>query len=426
MLTPKKTYVNTALNQTHKRNGALTLTHVKPTHDKVIDIQSLLNPNADFYLPISHHKRHKQGVQNLNNIELKSSKILIVDDDPANTLLLQRLLEKEQYTHLHTTTNPLEVTELYRQHRFDLILLDINMPHLDGFGVMEQLKLIEPEQACYPAILVLTALIDLDTRLRALRKGAKDFVTKPFERAEVLSRIHNMLEVRFLYRLVRQQNKELEQKVQERTIELEEKAKELQETRLEVIKRLGLASEYRDYETGLHIIRMSKYAHLVGKAAGMSDEQAELLLHASAIHDVGKLSIPDSILLKPCQLDADELTIMQSHTIIGAKILSGHHSDLMQMAHRIALTHHEKWDGSGYPNGLKGEEIPVEGRIAALADVFDALTSERPYKKAWSVEDTLSEMDNNSGKHFDPKLLKLFKKTLPQILEIKEKYAEPS
>jgi putative two-component system response regulator len=363
---------------------------------------------------------------NVSETDLKAACILIVDDQMANVLLLQRLLERDGYTNLYSTTNPLEVEGLYQQHHFDLILLDINMPKLDGFGVMAQLKLIEPEQARYPAIIVLTALIDLETRLRALKEGAKDFVTKPFERIEVLSRIHNLLEVRCLYHLVRQQNEELEQKVHERTLQLEEKTQELQETRLEVIKRLGLASEYRDNETGLHIIRMSQYAQLIGKAAGMSDDEAELLLNACPMHDVGKLGIPDSVLLKPGKLDAEEWTIMQTHVTIGADILSGHRSDLMEMAHLIALTHHEKWDGSGYPNGLKGEDIPLVGRIAALADVFDALTSERPYKKAWSVEDALSELDNNSGQHFDPQLLKHFKTILPQVLEIKEKFAEPS
>lgn len=358
-------------------------------------------------------------------INPKSANILIVDDEPANVLLLKRLLEKEGYTNLHTTTDPLEVEGLYKQYRFDLLLLDINMPKLDGFGVMDQLKTIEVDTGMYPAILVLTALTDLETRFRALKSGAKDFVTKPFERIEVLSRIHNLLEVRCLHNKIRQDNEELEQKVYERTKLLEEKTYELQETRLEVIRRLGLAAEYRDNETGLHIIRMSKYSMLLGKAAGMNEEIAELLLNASPMHDIGKIGIPDSVLLKPGKLDADEWKIMQTHTTIGAEILSGHPSELMSMAHRIALTHHEKWDGSGYPNGLKGEEIPLEGRIVALADVFDALTSERPYKKAWSVEETLKEIDSCSGSHFDPKLVQLFKTILPDILTIKEKYSEP-
>jgi len=359
-------------------------------------------------------------------INTKAASILIVDDEPTNVLLLQKMLEREGYTQIFTTTDPLEVEGLYTQHRYDLVLLDISMPRLDGFGVMEQLKTIEQEQGNYPSILILTALNDLDTRLRALTSGAKDFLTKPIERVEVLSRIHNMLEVRCLHNQVCQQNELLEQKVRERTQQLEEKADELEGTRLEIIRYLGRAAEYRDNETGLHIIRMSKYSQLLGKATGMSDDEAELLLNASPMHDIGKIGIPDSILLKPGKLDADEWETMKTHVSIGAEILSGHQSDLMEMSRLVTLTHHEKWDGSGYPNGLKGENIPLVGRIVALADVFDALTSERPYKKAWSIEDALTEIDNLSGKHFDPQLVQLFKTILPDVLIVKEQYAEPS
>ncbi len=356
---------------------------------------------------------------------IKAASILIVDDEPANALLLQRLLEKSGYTNLHTTTDPVAVEGLYQHHQFDMILLDINMPQLDGFEVMAQLRDTEDEQGQYPVILVLTAQADLDTRLRALNSGAKDFLTKPFERVEVLSRIHNLLEVRCLHNEVRRQNEVLEQKVLERTQQLQEKADELQETRMEIIRRLGRAAEYRDNETGLHIIRMSKYSQLLGKAAGMSADETELLLNASPMHDIGKIGIPDSILLKPGKLDAEEWATMQTHVTIGAEILSGHHSELMEMSRLVALTHHEKWDGSGYPNGLKGEAIPLVGRIVALADVFDALTSERPYKSAWSVEDALTEISGLSGKHFDPQLVQLFKEILPDLLIIKEQHAEP-
>jgi putative two-component system response regulator len=210
----------------------------------------------------------------------------------------------------------------------------------------------------------------------------------------------------------------LEQKVRERT-------RELEETRMEIIRRLGRAAEYRDNETGLHIIRMSKFSQILGQATGMSDQDSGMLLNASPMHDIGKIGIPDSILLKPGKLDADEWEIMKTHSSIGAKILSGHPSELMQMAREIALTHHEKWDGSGYPGGLSGEEIPLSGRIVALADVFDALTSERPYKKAWAVDDAVSFIKENSGKHFDPTLVELFIDRLDEIIEVRDKYAEP-
>lgn len=193
---------------------------------------------------------------------------------------------------------------------------------------------------------------------------------------------------------------------------------------MEIIQRLARAGEYRDNETGYHIIRMSRYSEMLGRAIGMTPRECELLLQASPMHDIGKIGIPDSILLHPEKLDADQWEIMKTHVNIGAEILSGSSSKLMNMAKAIALTHHEKWNGSGYPNGLKGEEIPLEGRIVAMADVFDALTSERPYKKAWSIEDAVLELEKNSGEHFDPSLIGKFKKILPSILGIKEAYSD--
>ena len=313
---------------------------------------------------------------------------------------------------------------MYSSRDFDLVLLDINMPQLDGFGVMAKLMAIEAVRGNYPPILMLTASADLDTRLRALKSGAKDFVTKPFERVEILSRIENMLEVRTLHNQIRQQNVLLEEKVTERTQKLEEKANELQETRLEIIRRLGRAADYRDNETGTHIIRMSKYSELLGRACGMSDDEAELLLNASPMHDIGKIGTPDKVLLKPGKLNASEWEVMKKHAEIGAKILSGHPSDLIELASLIALSHHEKWDGTGYPRELKGEAIPLVARIVALTDVFDALTSQRPYKNAWSVEAALKEINALSAKHFDPGLVPVFNEIIGDIVAIKEQYSD--
>lgn len=344
-----------------------------------------------------------------------AAKILIVDDQPSNVKLLKKILESAGYSHIMTTCDSREVEPLYLENHFDLILLDIRMPHLDGFGVLHRLAEIERES--YIPVLVLTAQNDAETKLNALKAGAKDFVTKPFNRNEVLLRIANMLEVRLLHNQVTDQNKILDQKVRERT-------RELEETRMEIIRRLGRAAEFRDNETGLHIIRMSKFSQMMGLEAGMDEAAAELLLNASPMHDIGKIGIPDRILLKPGKLDAEEWTIMKTHSTIGADILSGHDSDLMLMAREIALMHHEKWDGSGYPHGLKGEAIPLVGRIVAVSDVFDALTSERPYKKAWPVEEAVAEINRGSGLHFDPALVEIFNKVLPQMLEVREKYLE--
>ncbi|MDH5748270.1 MAG: response regulator [Rhodospirillales bacterium] len=347
--------------------------------------------------------------------EARQAEILIVDDNPANVMLLEKILEKEGFAHVYSTTDPRVVLGMYEEHRFDLILLDIRMPHLDGFQVMEQLsKIIEGD---YLPVLILTAQTDKETRLRALELGAKDFITKPFDQTEVLQRIRNMLEVRILYNFQRDMNEILEEKVRERT-------QELTDTRLEIIRRLGRAGEYRDNETGMHVIRMSKSCQALALGAGLSEETAEMILNASPMHDVGKIGIPDGILLKPGKLTAEEWETMKTHSEIGADILDEHSSEMIQMAQRIALTHHEKWDGSGYPKGLKGEEIPIEGRIAAVCDVFDALTSDRPYKKAWPIQDAINHINENSGSHFDPRLVEIFNKVLPEILRIREQHMD--
>lgn len=350
-----------------------------------------------------------------NENDVKQASILIVDDQPVNVKLLEKVLAAEGYQNVFSTTDSRSAVELFQQHESDLVLLDLNMPHIDGFGVMEALKAVVDD---YPPILVLTALKDRESRVRALEGGARDFVSKPFDRVELLSRIRNMLEVCLLNKAMKNQNQLLEEKVRERT-------QELDNTRLEIIRRLGRAAEYRDNETGLHIIRMSKYSELLAVAAGLSEDEGRMMLNASPMHDIGKIGIPDNILLKPGKLTPDEWAIMQTHTTIGADILKGHHSELMQMAGEIAMTHHEKWDGSGYPNGLKGEAIPLVGRVVAIADVFDALTTARPYKKAWPEDEAINYIQENSGSHFDPSLVTLFMKKLPAILEIRSLYPEP-
>jgi putative two-component system response regulator len=344
------------------------------------------------------------------------ARVYVVDDEPANVKLLERILVQAGYRDVRTATDPRQCLAHYAQKPFDLLLLDLNMPYMDGFEVMERLYGMDPEG--YPPVLVLTALSDRESRVRALENGARDFVTKPFDRVELLSRIRNLLDARLMHQQLKSQNRLLEERVGERT-------KELQDTRLEVIRRLGRAAEYRDNETGLHIIRMSKMAECIGEEAGMTDAQTELLLHASPMHDIGKIGIPDRILLKPGKLDPAEWEIMKTHTTIGAEILSGHSSELLGMAREVALSHHERWDGTGYPSGVRGEDIPLVGRVVALADVFDALTSERPYKKAWSVEEAVTEVRRSSGTHFDPRLVEAFMDRLQAILEIRHKYGEP-
>ncbi len=345
---------------------------------------------------------------------IKEAKILIVDDQPANVTLIEKMLDIEGYINVIATTDPTRVESIYLEQNSDLVLLDLNMPVMDGYQVLAKIREVDPD---YPPIIVLTAQIDRESRIKALGLGARDFLAKPFDRVELMTRIRNMLEVRIMAKAMKNQNKILDAKVKERT-------KELNDTRLEVIRRLGRAAEYRDDMTGFHIIRMSRYSQILALAAGMSEADAEMLLNASPMHDIGKIGIPDNVLLKPGKLDAEEWKIMQTHVDIGVEILSGADSDLMNMAAEVAQNHHEKWDGSGYPRALAGEDIPLIGRVVAVADVFDALTTERPYKDAWSIDKSVEFLKEQSGKHFDPGLVELFLEILPDILIIREQYAE--
>ena len=331
---------------------------------------------------------------------LYNARILIVDDQDQNIRLLQAILERAGYTHSTGTTDPRVVLTLFEQEAPDLILLDLTMPYLDGFQVMEQLHQRIPAETYLP-ILVLTADITRETKRRALTAGAHDFLTKPFDHMEVLLRIKNLLQTRFLHRQLQDHTQHLEEQVRSRTWALEV-------AQLEMLQRLAVAAEYRDDETGEHTRRVAHLAAVLARALGLPDAQVALIQRTAPLHDVGKIGIPDAILLKPGKLTADEFALMKTHTTIGTQILAGGHSALTIMAASIALTHHERWDGTGYPQGLAGEAIPLAGRIVALADTFDALTHARPYKPAWPVEEARAEIARQSGRHFDPRLAAMF------------------
>jgi putative two-component system response regulator len=350
------------------------------------------------------------------DLPFHQAKILIMDDSPSTVKLLEDMLHRAGYTRIRHTTEERQALSVYYDWHPDLVLLDLHMRYLDGFAVMAQLKTVEQD---YLPLIVLTGDTSQTVRQRALGAGAKDFLQKPFDLVEALARIRNILEVRLLHKALQAHNALLEAWVQRRT-------QELNETRLEIVRRLSRAVAYRDNETGLHVIRMSHYAASLGRAVGMSSVGCEILLHACPMHDIGKIGIPDRILLKPARLDPEEWAIMQTHTTIGADLLAGHDSELMQMAHLAALTHHEKWDGSGYPQGLKGAAIPLVGRITAVCDVFDALTSPRPYKRAWPFDNAVAEIQQHSGRHFDPSVVEKFCTILPEIVALQEKYAEPT
>lgn len=344
-----------------------------------------------------------------------NERILIVDDEPANLKLLDKMLRAHGYRDVVLVNDSREALRHYLMARTDLILLDINMPHLNGYQVMEQLKTLN--DPLLPPIVILTAQHDKEYLLRALAEGVRDFITKPFERIELLMRVRNLLDAQLAKRLMYDQKRLLEEMVQSRT-------EELLRTRLQIVRRLGMAAEYRDEGTGSHLLRMSHIAALLAHAIGWSEADCELLLNASPMHDIGKIGIPDAILLKPGRFEPYEWDVMKTHAELGGKLLEGDDSELLCMAREIAYTHHEKWDGSGYPNGLSGDAIPQSARITALADVFDALTSARPYKQAWTIEAAVELIKQNSGKHFDPELIEVFVQQLPAILEIRERYSD--
>ncbi len=341
--------------------------------------------------------------------------ILIVDDEPFNLKLMDKMLGAQGYTNLVLVQDPRLVLEHYRKRRPDLILLDINMPYMDGFAVLDALR--ELNDTLLPPVVVLTAQHGRDYLLRALNAGARDFIGKPFDRLELLARVRNLLDAHMAHRMVHEQKQVLDDLVHQRT-------DELRQTRLQVVQRLGRAAEYRDNETGYHIMRMSQISELLARKLGWSDAECELMLNASPMHDIGKIGIPDEILLKPGKLDQGQWEIMKTHTTIGAELLGGDDSELLELARSIALTHHEKWDGSGYPAGLCGEEIPQAGRIVAVADVFDALTSIRPYKKAWPLDEAVDYVRDNAGTHFDPAIVAQFEAALSDINAIRARYSE--
>jgi putative two-component system response regulator len=335
----------------------------------------------------------------LDKGKLKSARVLIVDDQEQNVILLEHMLKQDGYTNLTSTTDSSQVAGICARVTPDLVLLDLHMPHPDGFEVMEQLG-ADRDQAWFH-VLVLTADITSEAKERALSRGASDFVSKPFDRAEVLLRIRNLLKVQFLELDLRRSNQLLEKRVYERTWELND-------ARIEILKRLAVAAEFRDDNTGEHAQRVGRTSALIARELDLSDRETALIRQAAPLHDIGKIGVSDSILLKPGRLTLEEFEQMKAHTNVGAAILAGSRAPILQMAEQISRTHHERWDGAGYPAGLAGEEIPLAGRIVAVADVFDALTHDRPYKEAWPVDAARAEIRGLAGRQFDQAVVGAF------------------
>ena len=338
---------------------------------------------------------------------LEEAQILVIDDQESNLQILARMCNGAGYQHVKTISDPRQALDAFIQQKPDLVLLDLVMPYIDGFEVMSLIR-AQVRRDEYLPILVLTTDVSPESRARALTIGAKDFVNKPFDRGEVELRIRNLLETRFVYRELRENNQDLEVKVRQRTADLEE-------ARLEILERLAVAAEYRDDTTGQHTRRVGRVSALISRALGLNHEEVELMERAAPLHDIGKIGVPDQILLKGGRLTPEEFSLMKTHTVIGAKILGGSRNRLLQFAAEIALYHHEHWDGTGYSPGVAGEAIPLSARIVAIADVYDSLTHERPYKRAWSRAEAVAEIKAGKGSHFDPTVVDAFIEIVDQL-----------
>jgi len=359
---------------------------------------------------------------------LTTPRILCIDDDATIRELLSDYLEALGYATLKAADGESGLA-LARKELPDLILLDVMMPGLSGFEVCRALK-EDPQTRDIPVVMV-TALGEIEDRVRALEAGADDFLTKPVALPELKARVKSLLEVKAYRDHLKRHKEALEREVALKTRELQrafealrrahQKIKDLS---LEVILRLSRAAEYRDEHTGEHIRRMAHYCALVARKLGLNEEAVESILYAAPLHDIGKIGIPDQILLKPGPLNEKEWEIMKRHTEIGAEILRGTQSGFVKVGEIVALYHHERWDGQGYPRGLKGSEIPLAARIVAVADVFDALTSDRPYRKAFPVEEAFEIIREGLGHQFDPKVGRVFLESREEILRIKETFRD--
>ena len=327
----------------------------------------------------------------------RPARILVIDDQEQNIKLLTRILEKDGYEHVRWTTDAAEATSIFAEFNPDLVCLDLHMREKDGFQVLQEIVAYNPNSNV--PVLMITADDSADVKRRALALGAKDFVGKPFDSGEVLLRIRNLLETQFLYQRLRDQNRELERMVVERT-------RELEQSQLEVLERLAAAVEFRDDDTGNHTKRVAEVSAMLAQTIGLEAATIELIRRGAPLHDIGKVGIPDSILLKAGPLTGEEFELMKMHTVIGSRMLSKGRSELVRFSQRIARSHHEWWDGSGYPDRVSGQSIPLEARIVAVADFLDALTHERPYRPAWGIDETLAEIRRRSGSHFDPTIVK--------------------
>jgi putative two-component system response regulator len=347
--------------------------------------------------------------------------ILVVDDQLQNVELLEAQLVPLGYEIIRAT-NGKDALTIITGNEIDLMLLDIMMPGMDGFEVIRRVR--QGTKTRLLPIILVTALRETEDRIKGIEAGCDDFISKPVDKMELFARVRSLLKVKDYNDLMLNYRKELESEVTARTEQLKKALERIKTASLDTIYRLSVASEYKDKDTGAHIKRMSRYSVAVARRMGLDENTIETILYSAPMHDLGKIGIPDQILMKPAILDPAEWKIMKMHTVIGAKILQGSDAEFIKSGESIALSHHEKWDGSGYPNGVKGQEIPIAGRIVAIADVFDALTSKRPYKEPFTIEKSLAIVKEGRGTHFDPDVVDAFFDIQEEILNIKKQYNE--
>ncbi len=348
---------------------------------------------------------------------LTDARILVVDDQESNLILLDRLLRMKGYANIETLNDSRRTVDRFVATRPDLVCLDLRMPHMSGLDVLEALQPLVGV-GDYVPILILTADTAPETKQTALARGAKDFLNKPFDAVEALLRIHNLLETRFLYRELRAQNEQLDHKVRERT-------RELEDAQREVLGRLALAAEYRDDQTGEHTRRVGHLSALLARELGLTDAEVELIRQAAPLHDIGKIGIPDAVLMKPSPLTAAEFDMMKTHTEIGARLLSGSRFPLLRLAQEIARTHHEWWNGNGYL-GLAGDQIPLASRIVSVADTFDAITHDRPYRVGRTIRQAIEELRKEAGRQFDPVVVDAVARVLETEMGFRESRQAPA
>lgn len=368
---------------------------------------------------------------------ISTAQILIVDDESTTVAIVRHMLQSKGFKQVETTTDGFAAAAQVRRSQPDLVLLDLSMPGISGLDVLEEIR--SNESTKYVPVVIVTAETDQSVRRQALELGATDFLTKPIDASELIPRATNILNVKRYQDALRLQNESLEEAVRERTAQLEA-------SRMDVIHCLARAAEYRDDDTGNHVMRVGRYARIIGEELGFIGERATTLEYAAQLHDVGKIGIPDSVLLKPGRLTSEEFESMQrhcshgkqilnrfpeaeeqawkKHTELGSSILDVGASPILALATKIALTHHEWWDGSGYPLGLAGEDIPIEGRITAVADVFDALSSKRCYKEAFPIDRCLAILEEERGTHFDPEVVDAFFRRRKQIVDSQLRLAD--